>query len=388
MQKRPFALFIGVFISFFILFSCNDLNIVDSSLNDVKIGNEQPALNKIQDKPKPVGKIIGYEIVEVNGKKKKIPIYYSKDYKDIGIKALSCDYYSVYVNKFDHYEPKSGKNLGIMNQKPAIKSANELHNTWGFNGYTVHSSTEKNNMVNIGYDTNNIMVTIPVQENGNYTIPYGSFPKYYLDEPLERGWLDMADVFDISDEIYSRNNQAKLFMGSYKDDNFVKSWYSSVLQSKTNTRMMCDQYYDGTLFYGDDQRPYWTWFKNNYGSSRVKSHWIHILIDGIQEDFTMLFNHANNLGIGELWLYAGDANPKWWEVGAISATLTASNYESYLADYCLVAFNKGWLRKFIKRYKYMYHCPEYHGDPCWCSNNETGWELEWIQYLGIYEVYP
>ncbi len=41
---------------------------------------------------------------------------------------------------------------------------------------------------------------------------------------------------------------------------------------------------------------------------------------------------------------------------------------------------------FSKKYRYWYHCPNYFGDPCWCQENQSGWELDHIQYLGITEV--
>lgn len=146
--------------------------------------------------------------------------------------------------------------------------------------------------------------------------------------------------------------------------------------------MMCDQYYDGTIFYGDDQRPYWTWFKNNYSSSRVKSHWIHLLIDGIQNDFNMLFDHANGLRINMLWLFAGDANNGW---PGIEETLTLANYNTYLAQFCNTAFNKGFLRKFeIKVIRY-YRCQARDCNDCYETNT---WEMYNKTYGEGREVYP
>ena len=42
----------------------------------------------------------------------------------------------------------------------------------------------------------------------------------------------------------------------------------------------------------------------------------------------------------------------------------------------------------MKKYRYWYKCPEYFGDPYWCTNHDNGWVLDHIEYMGIYEVYP
>ena len=387
MYKKIFLPFVLTFISFlFILISYNEPNVVENKTNAV-VQNENLSLEKSNDSYKPKGKIIGYKEVEVNGKMKKIPIYYDPaDTNGIEPKALPCDYYSIYVSEFDHYAPKSGKTLGIFNMKENIKSATELHNKWGFNGYLDISQT-KIELINIGYDYNNIMVEVTIN-NGQYSLPSDIYYKYYVNEPFEKSTISVTNMINLANAVYSINANATVNMGSYKDTDYYLDKYTDVLSSTSNSRMMCDQYYDGTIFYGHDQRAYWDWFKNNYGP-KVYTHFIHILIDGIQGDFNMLFDKANSLGLNTLWLYAGDAeNCNWYELGGICETLNQSNYKTYLNQFCNTAFNKGWLRCFVKTYKYMYHCPDYYNNPCYCSQNDTGWELAWIQYMETYEIFP
>lgn len=52
----------------------------------------------------------------------------------------------------------------------------------------------------------------------------------------------------------------------------------------------------------------------------------------------MLFGHANNLGINELWIYAGDAGDDWCGEGEI---LTEPYYDLYLYELSSAAWNRG-----------------------------------------------
>lgn len=390
MCKKNFP-FVLSFISFlFVLSSCNKSNITK---NQADVSNQNRVLLKTNDKNDnniagdsgKFGKIIGYKEITENGKEKKIPIY---DGIPDGIdpKALACDYYSLYVNEFDHYEKKNGKTLGIFNTKEILISATELHNTWGFSGYMKGGQT-KTELINIGYDYNNIMISVTIND-GQYSLPSDIYYKYYVDEPFEKGTITQSNLINLANAVYSINENASVIMGSYKDTRTYYEQYMAVLSKTANSGMMCDQYYDGTIFYGHDQGSYWDWFKDNYGSAKANSNWIHILVDGIQGDFNMLFDKANSVGLNSLWLFAGDANNcNWYEINGICENLTQSNYNKYLPQFCNSAFQKGWLRKFVKKYKYMYHCPEYYGDPCYCNETDSGWQLAWIQYMGIEEVH-
>lgn len=225
---KPLIISSVFFIISFVLFSTcskegnpNEPNVVENTTtitkSDIKINLESLA-KKIQ----PVGKIIDYKIVIENGKEKKVPIYDGDPDREVGITALPCDYYSNYGVNFDHYETKSGKFIGICNQSSELKSANELHGTWGFNGYFAYSETEKNNLVNIGYNSTNIMVGVSLS-NGQYTIPSGTFSKYYIDEPFEKRSIAWGNAVNLANSIYSINSGAELFMSSYKDDNLTYS---------------------------------------------------------------------------------------------------------------------------------------------------------------------
>ena len=224
------------------------------------------------------------------------------------------------------------------------------------------------------------MANIKRNNNGSFSITPGVYKNYFLDEPFEYSGYDYSgsQIVFIANEL----SPSKLFMSSYKDDSFndnpnifiVKPCeeYEYVLTHTDNTFMMCDQYYDGTIWYGNDQRDYWGWFRNYYGGDRVKSHWISLDIDGGQGDFYRLFEEAKNLNLSTIWLFVGNSN----------------NFNNYIIDYRQAAFENGYLRKYMKKYRYWYKCPEYFGDPCYCSKNDGGWVLDHISYMGVFEVYP
>ena len=134
---------------------------------------------------------------------------------------------------------------------------------------------------------------------------------------------------------------------------------------------MCDKYHDAFMN-PIDQRSYWTNFKTYYSNKNV-ANWIHLKEDSYSYgdgQFELLLEHANSKGIKNIWVYAA-----------------FSGNSDLVEQFCDSAWKKGWLRKFVNKYKYMYHCPEYYGNPCYCSENDTGWELAWIQFLGTEEVH-
>ncbi len=348
----------------------------------MKIGNEQPALKKIQDKPKLVGKIIDYKVIKENGKERKVPVYIGQPNKDIDPDAVRCDYYRVYVDEFDHYKPKSGKNIGIWDTHNH-KTTSELHNKWGFNSYYVRNVTEKNNALNAGFDEDLLMGHIKYTNSGYSLAPPADYSMYHLNEPFETESLSKSEVISLANDI----SPSKLFIASYK---IASDWgnycedYKDVLTQKANTYMMCDQYYDGGPFCSNDQRYYWAWFSSYYGYNRTPTNWIHLYIDGEDNDFYRLFWKANDFKRSTLWLYAGNKGDKYCDNGEV---LTQSLFNHYLPVFCDAAFKNGWLRKFVKRYSYWYKCPDEFGDPCWCRDNNAGWVLDSIFYEGIFEVH-
>jgi len=182
--------------------------------------------------------------------------------------------------------------------------------------------------------------------------------------------------------IYSNNSDAKFCLTSWKKPIDVYTMgYLSVLGQTSNTEMICDQYYDQSIWCGDDQRTHWTLFKNYYGSSRVKSHWMHLLIDGMQGDFYELFGHANNLGINKLWIYAGDAEGYCDDI-----ILTYPYYELYLSNLGTAAWSNGWLRAIQRKYVYEYRCS--YPNPCDCDINlPDGWYLYKVWPFNEYREY-
>jgi|GEM_PF-1360083 len=226
------------------------------------------------------------------------------------------------------------------------------------------------------------MAAITVYGDGSYSSPSGDFGSYYIDEPFERlPSLTTSNTISIAYQINSVNSDAKIELISYKKpvDGYTMM-YSIVLGGTSNSEMMCDQYYDQSIWCGDDQRTHWTLFKNYYTSARVKSHFIHLLIDEQQGDFNMLFGHANNLGINELWIYAGDAGDDGFGDGEI---LTEPYYDLYLYELGSAAWDNGWLRAIQRKYIYEYRCSYY--DPCDCDPDlPDGWYLNRIYPMNEY----
>ena len=274
----------------------------------------------------------------------------------------------------DHYKQKTGKWLGIYDQHK-YKSYSELYTKWGFTNYFVSTKTQRDDAVNKGgFDPDSIMANVVAYSNGQFSYPPGEYKYYFLDEPFERQKepLTVDQVINIAHDISHTNSSAKLLISSWKRVGSIWSWgYSTVLSNAPNTQMMCDQYHDGSIFCGNDQRDYWTTYKNYYSSGRVKSHWISLYIDGDDGDFDQLIGHANNLGINTLWLYAGNKGTGACDDGEI---LTESIYKRYLDDFCAYAFNSGWLRKFVREYRYYWHC-YFPGDPCYCQSHPEEWQL-------------
>ena len=378
MAKNLLTLFVSVIIvTLFFTYSCNQPTLPTNN----SVANQNAILKKKPDKSNTEinseEKLLGYKTVEVNGKNVQVPVYKGDANGQIGPDYVDCNTYWENVWEFDHFQSKPNKWLGIWDTKQYV-SKQDLLRKWGFTNFFVSSLTERNSAVSAGFNPDSIMCKIKIISSSQYEIPSGNYKAYYLDEPLERYNLSTNQVIAIANDVYNNHNHASLFLSSYSDNSISMSYYLTILNSTYNTRIMCDQYHDGTIFCGNDQRDYWTDFKNTYGGARVSSHWIHLYIDGDENDFNQLFGHANNLNINSLWLFAGNKGDDWCDDGE---NLTESIFNQYIYDFCNEAFENGWLRKFEHLYRYYWKCPDEYGDPCYCNSHPDAWVLDRIEDL-------
>lgn len=328
---KTFKLFISsvlaltLIILFFITCSENDENLIINTSNkeDVKLNKE------IDEKP------------------------------DTSGKALDCNRRVIQVWEFEKYAPVAGKIIGISSS--AFNSYEDLFDIYGFRGIMVNNDGERIAAQNAGFELNKMMAPITANSFGYFSYPSGDFGYYHLDEALERDYpVPINSVINIANDVYQNNSDAYLLLSSWNRVGSSYSWgYSTILNSTYNTQIICDQYYDQTVWCGNDQTAHWTAYKNYYGASKVKSFWIHLLIDGQQNDFSMLFDKATTLGISNLWLYIGNAGDDWC---GDSEQINNTKYYNYLKGFCTEAWHRGWLRYYVRKYYYYYSC--YEPNPC------------------------
>jgi len=111
------------------------------------------------------------------------------------------------------------------------------------------------------------------------------------------------------------------------------------------------------------------------------------LIDGEQGEFGQLFGHANNLGISELWLYAGDKGSDENDFCGYEI-LTEPYYNLYLQEFATAAWQNYWLGAVQRKYIYEYHCS--YSNPCDCNRDTMeGWVLYKVWPMNEYrQVFP
>jgi hypothetical protein len=291
--------------------------------------------------------------------------------KDINPKALACDQRIVYQWELSCYKPVIGKKIGF---NPNIfSSTQEMKDKFGFSKVLVNES-QKESAIAAGFTFPDMVGRV---NRDNMTYPSGDFDYYHIDEVAENG-VSIYDIYNLAEELYPK----KLLLSSYKIGwldpwNDIQNYYSLVCTYYSNTEIMSDNYFGPVElleYCTDDQRVYWDDFQDRY-ASRNKMNWISLLIDGKQWDFNDLFSYANNKGFNEMWLYIGDAGDDY--CGG-SEVLTSSKFDQYIYRFSSYAFNKGWLRRFEKLYRYDYRC--FLRNPCeTCDQedlNSAGWYFE------------
>jgi hypothetical protein len=279
----------------------------------------------------------------------------------------------------DKYIAYPGVKIGILLYPEFTMSDDDwkdLYRKYGFNMITIHDLNQANYFKTLGFKQDSLMAIVN-RDNGN--IPSGTYKYYFIDEPVEHD--KDALVLALSQYLLQINPAAILSMSSYTSST---SRYNMILNSRPNTRMMCDNYFDWDLinWCEDDQRSWWTTFQDDY-SSRNYAHWVSLIHDDME--FRDLFGHASNLGLNTMWVYAGGNEPA---TCVPQGTLTREIYESHLHHLMSGAWQAGWVRRFERKYIYEYRCSL--PNPCDCvRDNPNGWYLykKW-PFNEWREVYP
>ena len=361
MQKRYVLLFITtILLTLFVLYSCNEPNVVE---NKKIVKQEKPVLKKGTDENNKsatavtgTGKLLGYKVVEENGKKVKVPVYEGDPNGNIQpdkFYAGKGSLWYVYYWRVDHYEPKPGKIVGVWAQNYSVSNLKTLRNKWGYSYILVSGSVQSqfDNANSSGYALNQIMINLgEVADNDRYNVisNFGNAYAYYVGEPLVYN-RSMGVIRQALNDL--NFNSLFVFDGYKRTDDFdsyvaltdkvlfssYKHWWEIPL-----THIWVSVPYD------KDQRPDWSDMKNRYGS-KFSMTWINT--KEITE-FDDLFGHAKNLGLTGVWIFGNLSN----------------NYGN-ISD---AAYNQGFLRRFERKWFDVYQCTCINGcsgfppeDPCW-----------------------
>lgn len=340
-------------ITLFIV-SCNDNGLNESNTKNENISNNQNSYNKnsevILDSVKSLDKVID---------PKKPP----------------CGYKDVTVWIHDYYRSIPGKYLGIWT---GLKSYSDLYMKYGFSQLFVSGATDMQNAISAGFKRDSLMGGINYSPSS--VDQYGYLKYYHLDEPVENG-VYPSDIRWIASYVFSDHPNSLVMMSSYRSPStwtmypdgsngtYAYFYRDQVMNLASNTRIMNDKYV-GWFNEPIDQRSDWTDFKNAYGIKNC-ANWISLDKDHDDDQYEELLGHANNLGINSIWVYGlGSGNP------------------GYIDEFCSAAWYQGWLRRFVRKYIYEYHCS--YPDPCDCDPQlPDGWYLYKVWDMGeVKEIYP
>jgi len=211
-----------------------------------------------------------------------------------------CGTKDVTVWLFDHYEPKTGKTLGIWPEIVSQSLWAEYRTKWGFSNIVVTASSNSySTALSAGFTTVNILTQI--SNYPNYQSVINTFNSNYLiDEPLERGTFSVAQLLEISNYSSIHRPLSSFNLDSYNNTLPVMSMYL-IAVSNSNSYILND-FYENPLLLNFDQRDEWSYFKNYYTSKNL-SNWISASKD--IDEFNQLFGHANNLNLSSLRLFIG-----------------------------------------------------------------------------------
>ena len=205
-----------------------------------------------------------------------------------------------------------------------------------------------------------MMVTINDFNNYNHQWVVDDFEgayAFYSDEPHQNYY----SFYGMRSYINSNSPGSFFITGDYKPTTGFQSYVDEV------DKVMFTAYFRWyeilpdvwTDYYhaNPDQRWNWEYYKNKYGS-KSKSNWIAAHRDAAE--FSDLLGKAQNLGLNEIWFYQNQ-----------------NNMESVIQQYCLNAWVKGFLKRYVQKVTRYYTCIEHDCEIC----SEGG---TWILYNTIY----
>ncbi len=295
------------------------------------------------------------------------------DYSVVTTKAGPCGYKTTYGWGFDHYEPKSGKIVGVWPNEFTLSNLTNLRTKWGYShlffGY-YYDDTKWSIATSAGYTLDKIMIAInniPDAQRSSFIHYRGNAYAFYIDEPTE----DNVSMGGVRDAINQYGYSSLFVISGYRRT------YSLDYAVQTSDKVLFSAYkhwYE--LLPGVwvswpeniDQRTDWSDMRSRYGNKFSMS-WINTY--EISE-FGALFGHAANLQLNGIWIYGLD-----------------SHQSDQWANISQAAFLSGYLRKFEQYLKIIWRCTLQ--DPCDCdpSDPDAGWYVYQIWPTGAYrEVFP
>lgn len=245
--------------------------------------------------------------------------------------------------RFDHYEPKSGKTVGVWPVDYSTSNLTTLRAHWGYSGIFIGANqTQYNNSISAGASLNNIMVGltgVADADRAGYINNFGNVFAYYVDEPADQN----HSMGGIRDVLNALNFNSFFVISGYK-----RTYALNVGVEQADKVMFSSYKHWYEILPGiwvswpvdDDQRPDWSDMQNRYGS-KFSMTWIN---STEISEFDDLFGHAQNLGLTGVWVYTLDGH-QTDEFGNISAA----------------AYAHGFLRRFYREWKNEYKCINPYG---------------------------
>jgi hypothetical protein len=244
----------------------------------------------------------------------------------------------LYDWRFDHYEPKSGKTVGVWPVDYSTSNLTTLRTHWGYSGIFIGADqTQYNNTISAGYTLSNIMVGltgVPDANRASYISSFGNVFAYYVDEPADQN----HSMGGIRNVLNSLNFNSLFVISGYKRTDALNSCVDAADKVMFSSYIHWYELLPGVWVSwpeDDDQRPDWSDMQNRYGS-KFSMTWIN---STEISEFGDLFGHAQNLGLTGVWVYTL-AGHQTDEFGNISAA----------------AYAHGFLRRFSREWKNQYKC--------------------------------